>query len=105
MRIGVPRESRAGETLVAATAQTAGPAGLGYDAVVESGAGAASQPDEVYADAGIAARARTWASDGSSRSTPHRRGVARLASRRHGGKQLMAPARSPELVERLARRA
>ena len=67
MRIGVPRESRAGETLVAATAQTAGRlAKLGYDVVVESGAGvAASQPDEVYADAGIAVGSGedVWASD------------------------------------------
>ena len=51
MRIGIPRESRPGETLVAATAKTASQlAALGYDVVVEAGAGAAS---------GWSARART----------------------------------------------
>ena len=52
MRIGIPRESRPGETLVAATAKTAAQlAALGYDVVVESGAGAAAdQPDATYAD-------------------------------------------------------
>ena len=54
MRIGIPRESKPGETLVAATAKTTGQlVGLGYDVVVESGAGAfADQPDDAYADAG-----------------------------------------------------
>ena len=55
MRIGIPRESKAGETLVAATAKTANQLqGLGYDIVVESGAGAhADQADEAFADAGV----------------------------------------------------
>ena len=55
MRIGIPRESRPGETLVAATAKTAAQlAALGYDVVVEAGAGiAADQPDSAYADAGV----------------------------------------------------
>ena len=106
MRIGVPRESRAGETLVAATAQTAGRlAKLGYDVVVESGAGvAASQPDEVYADAGIAVGSGedVWASDVVIKvNAPTDEELARL---RRGATvvSLMAPARSPELVERLA---
>ena len=52
MRIGIPRESRPGETLVAATAKTASQlVSLGYDVVVEQGAGtAADQPDAAYAD-------------------------------------------------------
>ena len=38
MLIGIPRESKPGETLVAATAKTANQLqGLGYDVVVESG--------------------------------------------------------------------
>ena len=67
MRIGIPRESRPGETLVAATAKTASQlAALGYDVVVECGAGeAADQPDTAYADAGIrlAPADEVWASD------------------------------------------
>ncbi|HSU02237.1 MAG TPA: NAD(P)(+) transhydrogenase (Re/Si-specific) subunit alpha, partial [Nocardioides sp.] len=67
MRIGIPRESRPGETLVAATAKTASQlAALGYDVVVESGAGvAADQPDSAYADAGVRVGSgeEVWSSD------------------------------------------
>ena len=54
MLIGIPRESKPGETLVAATARTAAQlVGLGYEVVVESGAGdAADQSDAAYAEAG-----------------------------------------------------
>ena len=47
MRIGVPREILPGETLVAATPKTVGQlVKLGYDVVVEAGAGKkASYPD------------------------------------------------------------
>ena len=50
MLIGVPRESRPGETRVAATPKTVEQLiGLGYDVLVESGAGvAASFTDEAY---------------------------------------------------------
>ncbi|MDI6912451.1 Re/Si-specific NAD(P)(+) transhydrogenase subunit alpha [Nocardioides sp.] len=106
MRIGVPRESRASETLVAATAQTASRLlKLGYDVVVESGAGgAASQPDEAYADAGVVVGTAedVWSSDVVVKiNAPTDEEVARL---RRGATvvSLMAPARSPELVERLA---
>src|SRR4051794_30999335 len=52
--IGVPHETRPGETRVAATpASVKQLRGLGYDVVVEAGAGArASFPDEEYAAAG-----------------------------------------------------
>ncbi|MGO4255905.1 NAD(P)(+) transhydrogenase (Re/Si-specific) subunit alpha, partial [Marmoricola sp. RAF53] len=55
MLIGIPRESRPGETLVAATSVTAVQLQkLGYDVVVESGAGVfAAQPDEAYVAAGV----------------------------------------------------
>ncbi|MDO9497325.1 MAG: NAD(P)(+) transhydrogenase (Re/Si-specific) subunit alpha, partial [Nocardioides sp.] len=55
MRIGIPRESRAGETLVAATAKTADQLQqLGYDVVVQLGAGvAAAQPDSAFDDVGV----------------------------------------------------
>lgn len=106
MRIGIPRESRPGETLVAATAKTASQlAALGYDVVVEQGAGAAAdQPDTAYADAGIALGSpdEVWSSDVVVKvNAPTDEEVARL---RPGATVigLMAPARSPELVERLA---
>ena len=54
MRIGIPRESKSGETLVAATAKTAEQLQkLGYQVVIESGAGtAADQPDEAFISLG-----------------------------------------------------
>lgn len=54
MRIGVPAESKPGETRVAATPKTVGQlVGLGYDVVVEAGAGARSSfSDDAYAAAG-----------------------------------------------------
>ena len=67
MRIGIPQESQAGETLVAATPKTAGQLQqLGYDVVVEAGAGAAAdQPDAAYASAEIAVGSAddVWGSD------------------------------------------
>ena len=105
MRIGIPRESRPGETLVAATAVTAGQlAKLGYDVVVETGAGqAADQPDQAFRDAGIAVgdAAEVWSSDVVVKvNAPTEEEIARL---RRGATviSLMAPARSPELVEQL----
>lgn len=66
MRIGVPSEPD-GQALVAATPDTVGKLiKLGYDVVVESGAGAtASFPDSQYADVGarIANKEQTWAAD------------------------------------------
>jgi NAD(P) transhydrogenase subunit alpha len=106
VRIGIPRESRPGETLVAATAKTASQlAALGYDVVVERGAGeAADQPDAAFADAGIALGTAedVWSSDVVVKvNAPADDEVGRL---RPGATviSLMAPARSPELVERLA---
>jgi NAD(P) transhydrogenase subunit alpha len=106
VRIGIPRESRPGETLVAATAKTASQlAALGYEVVVEQGAGAAAdQPDTAYADAGIALGGadEVWTSDVVVKvNAPTDEEVARL---RRGATvvALMAPARSPELVEQLA---
>ena len=56
MRLGVPKESKRGETRVAATPKTVEQLiKLGYDVVVESGAGAlASFADEQYVAAGAA---------------------------------------------------
>ncbi len=67
MRIGIPRESKAGETLVAATAKTASQLQkLGYDVLVEAGAGThADQPDNAFeaADVPVGSSAEVWSSD------------------------------------------
>ena len=105
MRIGIPRESKSGETLVAATAITAAQlTALGYEVVVESGAGTlADQPDSAFEAAGIAlGSARdAWSCDvivKVNAPTP-----AEIATLRPSATvvSLMAPARSPELVEQL----
>lgn len=106
MRIGIPRESRPGETLVAATAKTASQlVSLGYDVVVEQGAGAAAdQPDTAFADADIRVGTgeEVWSSDVVVKvNAPTDEEIARL---RPGATviALMAPARTPELVQRLS---
>ena len=107
MLIGIPRESKSGETLVAATAKTAGQlAQLGYEVVLESGAGlAADQADEAYAATADGVRVGTaeevWAADVVVKvNAPTAEEIARL---RKGATivSMMAPARSPELVEQL----
>jgi NAD(P) transhydrogenase subunit alpha len=105
VQIGVPRETRARETRVAATPKTVTQlVGLGYDVVVESGAGhAASFDDEAYAAVGarIVDRAEAWGSEivhkvnaPSDDEIPGLRSGATLVS-------VMAPALSPDLLERL----
>ena len=106
MRVGVPAESSPGESRVAATPKTVGQLiGLGYDVLVEAGAGVrASYPDEAFADAGavVGSRDEAWAADvviqvnapageDISRMTPGSILVA-----------LLAPAFEPERLERLA---
>ncbi|GAB2765759.1 Re/Si-specific NAD(P)(+) transhydrogenase subunit alpha [Terrabacter koreensis] len=105
MQIGVPRETRARETRVAATPKTVEAlVGLGYDVAVETGAGdRASFSDEAYAAAGarVVDRAEAWGSDivhkvnaPSDDEIPFLRPGTVLVS-------LMAPAISPDLVEKL----
>ena len=105
VQIGVPRESRPRETRVAATPKTVGQlVGLGYDVAVESGAGAlASFSDEAYAAAGarVVDAEEAWGSDIVHKvNAPSDEEIARL---RPGTVlvSLMAPALSPELVEKL----
>ena len=105
MLIGVPRESKPGETLVAATAKTVAQLQqLGYDVIVEAGSGEhAEQPDAALADAGarIGSAAEVWAADvvvkinapTDDEIAAMRRGAVLIS--------MMAPARSPELVEKL----
>lgn len=105
MRIGVPKESKAGETRVAATPKTvAQMIKLGYDVIVESGAGEASAyPDQGYVEAGasLGETAEVWASDVVAKinaptdaEVPQLTSGAILAS-------LLAPALNPEKVEAL----
>ncbi|SEI83217.1 Re/Si-specific NAD(P)(+) transhydrogenase subunit alpha [Demequina mangrovi] len=67
MRIGVPMETRSGERLVAASpASVAGLVKLGYEVVVETGAGThASFLDQQYVDAGatLGTPAEAWGAD------------------------------------------
>jgi NAD(P) transhydrogenase subunit alpha len=67
--IGVVKESRAGERRVAATPATVLQLlKLGYEVVVESGAGVASSfPDEAYVEAGSADRDIIQAPNGSAK--------------------------------------
>ncbi|SEO44706.1 Re/Si-specific NAD(P)(+) transhydrogenase subunit alpha [Trujillonella endophytica] len=108
MLIGVPRETAPGETRVAATPTTVRQLiGLGHEVVVESGAGgAASFPDEEYAEAGarIAAAADTWGADLVLHVTPP--SAVEIGLLRDGGMLvgLLAPAFDPDLIQALAGR-
>src|SRR5215210_7155112 len=108
MRIGVPRETRAGETRVAATPVTVGKLlQLGYEVIVEGGAGAASSfPDEAYAEAGatVGTADGAWQADVVLRvnapaveEIPRLRDGATLVS-------LLSPGLNPDLVDALAAR-
>src|SRR4051794_9166517 len=74
MRIGIPIESRPGERLVAATPKTVGQlVALGYEVVVESGAGdSATFRDEAYEAAGatVGGVADVWHSDVVAKVNP-----------------------------------
>jgi NAD(P) transhydrogenase subunit alpha len=105
VRIGVPAESKPGETRVAATPKTVGQLiGLGHDVVIERGAGARSSfSDVAYAAAGasVVDPSEAWASDvvlkvnaPTDTEIGHLRAGSLLAS-------LVSPALNPDLVERL----
>ncbi|GAA4670849.1 Re/Si-specific NAD(P)(+) transhydrogenase subunit alpha [Gordonia humi] len=105
MLIGIPRESKAGETLVAATGKTVGQLRqLGYDVVVEAGAGdLAEQPDAAFVEAGArtGSAADVWGADVVVKvNAPSDDEISRLRSGATVISQ-MAPARNPELVEKL----
>lgn len=104
-RIGIVSEGD-GENRVAATPQTAGKLlALGYEVVVETGAGArAAFPDAVYRDAGaeVVDAAAAWGADiVLGVNAPGEEVIARLRSGAVLITQL-APALDPQLVERLA---
>ncbi|WP_395309052.1 Re/Si-specific NAD(P)(+) transhydrogenase subunit alpha [Mycobacterium sp. AMU20-3851] len=105
MIIGIPRESLAGETRVAATPQTVGQIiKLGYTVVVESAAGAASSfSDAAYVEAG-ATIGSPWNADVVLKvNAPD---DTEIAAVRDGATVvgLISPALKPELVEKLSSR-
>ncbi|MEV5758726.1 Re/Si-specific NAD(P)(+) transhydrogenase subunit alpha [Streptomyces tendae] len=104
-RVGVVAESLPGETRVAATPSTVRLLlGLGYEVVVEPGAGAASGFDDTaYSEAG-ASLGGAWAADVVLKvNAPSDEEIAEL---RAGTTlvSLVAPAQRPELLEALAAR-
>ncbi|QZT63005.1 Re/Si-specific NAD(P)(+) transhydrogenase subunit alpha [Mycolicibacterium austroafricanum] len=108
MIIGIPRESLPGETRVAATPQTVGQLiKLGYQVVVESGAGAAASfSDAAFAEAGagIGSPDEVWSADVVLKVNAPTE--AEIAALRDGATLigLISPALRPELVEQLATR-
>ena len=105
MIIGIPRESHAGETRVAATPQTVGQLiKLGYSVVVESGAGDASSfSDAAFVEAG-AEIGGPWAADVVLKvNAPSDVEIAALKDKATLI-SLISPALNPELVEKLSAR-
>jgi NAD(P) transhydrogenase subunit alpha len=108
MRIGIPLESLAEETRVAATPKSVAQLiKLGYEVAVETGAGAkASYPDEEYTTAGaeIVGRATVWGADVVAKINPPT--DAEIAAMSEGATliSLVAAPRSPELLAKLAER-
>ena len=106
--LGVVTESAAGETRVAATPATVRQlTALGYEVLVEAGAGAAASfPDEAYAQAGarIAGHGEAWATDVVIKvNPPTEPEIGSL----HDGATLIGmigPALRPELVQTLSER-
>jgi len=106
--IGVPRETRPGETRVAATPKTVGQLiGLGYEVLVEHSAGAISAfTDAAYQEAGatIGSAADAWGADIVFHVNPPDDQEIALLSDGAVLVCLMSPALHPELIDRLAAR-
>ncbi|MFK4145150.1 Re/Si-specific NAD(P)(+) transhydrogenase subunit alpha [Streptomyces sp. NPDC004065] len=102
-RIGVVAESVSGETRVAATPATVRQLlGLGYEVVVESGAGEASGfDDQAYADAG-AGIGDAWDTDVVLKVNAPSDGEIRRLRRGATLVALLTPAQKPELLQALA---
>lgn len=105
MQIGIPAETLAGETRVAATPKTVAQLiTLGHSVLVEAGAGAkSSYPDADYTAAGaeVVPAAQVWAAPVVAKiNAPNDAEIAALSN---GATliSLLAPARDPELVEKL----
>ena len=106
MLIGVPRESRPGETRVAATPKTVEQLlKLGYQVAVEAGAGAAASFDDAaYAAAGatVAHPATVWGADIVTKINPPSDGEIALLRQGAILVSLAQPALNPALVDKLA---
>ncbi|MDR2252460.1 MAG: Re/Si-specific NAD(P)(+) transhydrogenase subunit alpha [Bifidobacteriaceae bacterium] len=106
MRIGVPKESSAGERRVAASPKSVAQlVKLGYSVAVETGAGeAASFPDDQFREAGaeIVSKREAWGADIVTKIEPPT--DAEIALLREGATLigLIAAPRSPELLAKLA---
>ena len=108
MLIGIPKETHAGETRVAATPQTVGQLlKLGYEVVIESGAGAlAALSDEAFEEAGarLGNAVDVWGADIVLKVNPP--SDNELAMLRDGATLigLLNPRLDPEMVDKLAAR-
>ena len=109
MDIGIPRESDSRETRVAATPKSVQQLiKLGYDVLIESGAGErASFPDKEYIEAGasIVGFAEVWAADVVAKINPPTDDEVQAIKPHSTLISLIAAPRSPELLEKLAARA
>ena len=108
MRIGVPKESGSGETRVGASPKSVAQlVKLGYEVVVEAGAGAqASYPDAQFADAGatVVPAAEAWAAEVVTKINPPTASEVDRLSKGATLISLIAAPRSPELLDKLAAR-
>jgi NAD(P) transhydrogenase subunit alpha len=108
MIIGIPRESLPGETRVAATPQTVAQLiKLGYEVVVESGAGADSSfSDAAFTEAGASIESAEEVLAADVVLKVNAPDSAEIAALRDGATliSLISPALKPELLEQLATR-
>ncbi|MCL2883747.1 MAG: Re/Si-specific NAD(P)(+) transhydrogenase subunit alpha [Coriobacteriia bacterium] len=106
MRIGIPRETKAGETRVAASPKTVGQLiKLGYTVAVEAGAGAsAAFRDSDFAEAGaeVVAREAAWACEIVTKINPPSDDEITLMGRGATLISMMDAPRSPELLTKVA---
>ncbi|MFT3716594.1 MAG: Re/Si-specific NAD(P)(+) transhydrogenase subunit alpha [Gordonia sp. (in: high G+C Gram-positive bacteria)] len=105
MLIGIPKESKKGETLVAATPKTVAQLEqLGYEVVVEKGAGTlAEQADSAFTEAGarIGTAKDAWGADIVVKVNAPTDAEIKKLNKGATIISMMAPARNPELVEKL----
>jgi H+-translocating NAD(P) transhydrogenase subunit alpha len=108
MRIGIPKESLAGETRVAATPKTVGQlVKLGFEVAVESNAGErASFTDELYISAGavIVKAADVWQSDLIYKVNPPNEEEIPMIKEGATFVSFLYPAQNSDLVSRLSQK-